>query len=161
MSDRQESHRSWWQRARSWPDLLTALLLVPLGLGFAVWGLIVRPPLGEGLLWFEVTALVIAVIGALAYAVGVSPVFGLMVTTPLGEPSVLANRDFPALFPGIPFLLLSGACFALAVMLLPNEHFAPVPAALLKCSGLSLALGFAVPITCGLARALDRRRGRP
>jgi hypothetical protein len=154
MSDRQESLRRWWQHARQWPDLLTALLLAPLGLGFAVWGLVARASFGEGLVWFEVTALAIAMVGGLAYAVGVSPVFGLMVTTPIGEPTVLTSRDFPALFPGIPFLLLSGACLALAAALLAKEHFAPVAAALLTCSGL----GLAVPVTCGLARAIGRRR---
>jgi hypothetical protein len=155
MPERSNRLRRWLEQERPWPDALTAVLLVPLGVVSAVWGLGERASLGGSFLRFEAAAVLVAAAGILALATGANRAFWMAYELIHLHRVDAEIEDLPALIHGVPFAVASAACFALMLMLPIKNRYEQLATGLIIAAVVGLVLFLLVPLALGIGRALE------
>jgi hypothetical protein len=146
------------RRKPDWPDLLTAILLVPLGLGAVGYGLLCRAALGKGFISYETIALLI-IAGGLAALQGGSARAVALVFPRLW---MLEDETCPTIRSGFPFLALGFSCLMLGAFLPERRGSISGTAFVLLISGAGgIMLALLVPLAMALGRAAVQRRQKP
>jgi hypothetical protein len=98
----------------TWPDKLTAILLLFLGIAASGYGLMIKSSLASGFFRYEIFALTIIVAGIWAFRGGIRQALEAIYPR-MGE-NLPPTEEMPSIAYGLPFFVFGLACFLLAAV---------------------------------------------